>query len=105
MKQRCLLAFSLALNLVFLGFLGAGQRAASEPHHLGVMDRAISEATRGQLVDASIEQQVGPRFALRTNIYYKKLKNFGDSAIEYEIRSFTLCVNLPEPTRSRVRRP
>ncbi len=33
-------------------------------------------ATRGQLVDASIERQVGPRFACRTNLYYKKLSNY-----------------------------
>jgi hypothetical protein len=39
------------------------------------------EATRGQLVDASIETQFGPRFAARTNIFYKKLKNFGDSGV------------------------
>ena len=38
-------------------------------------------ATRGHLVDASIEQQVGPRFVLRNNLYYKKLKNFGDSGV------------------------
>ncbi len=38
-------------------------------------------ATRGQMVDTSIEQQVGPRFALRTNLFYKQLKNFGDSGV------------------------
>jgi len=38
-------------------------------------------ATRGQLVDASIEQQIGPRFVLRTNLFYKQLKNFGDSGV------------------------
>ncbi|MBU6453998.1 MAG: carboxypeptidase regulatory-like domain-containing protein [Cyanobacteria bacterium REEB67] len=38
-------------------------------------------ATRGQLFDASIEQQFGPRFVHRTNIFYKKLRNFGDSGV------------------------
>lgn len=38
-------------------------------------------ATRGSLVDASIEQQIGPRFVLRNNLYYKRLKNFGDSGV------------------------
>lgn len=35
-------------------------------------------ATRGQLVDASIERQIGPRFACRTTLYYKKLSNYRD---------------------------
>jgi hypothetical protein len=39
------------------------------------------QATRGHLVDASVEQQFGPRFAVRTNLFYKKLKNFGDSGV------------------------
>lgn len=39
------------------------------------------QATRGRLVDASIEQQMGSRFAVRTNLFYKKLKNFGDSGV------------------------
>ncbi|MBS1997658.1 MAG: TonB-dependent receptor [Cyanobacteria bacterium SZAS LIN-2] len=39
------------------------------------------QATRGQLVDASLEQQFGPRFVTRTNIFYKKLSNFGDSGV------------------------
>lgn len=38
-------------------------------------------ATRGELVDVSVEQQVGPRFVTRTNLYYKRLKNFGDSGV------------------------
>jgi hypothetical protein len=38
-------------------------------------------ATRGELFDASIEQQFGPRFVHRTNIFYKKLRNFGDSGV------------------------
>ncbi|MBI4534233.1 MAG: TonB-dependent receptor [Candidatus Melainabacteria bacterium] len=38
-------------------------------------------AIRGQLVDVSIEQQIGPRFVTRTNLFYKKLKNFGDSGV------------------------
>ena len=38
-------------------------------------------ATRGQLFDASLEQQFGPRFVHRTNIFYKKLRNFGDSGV------------------------
>lgn len=39
------------------------------------------QATRGNLVDTSIEQQIGPRFMTRTNLFYKKLKNFGDSGV------------------------
>jgi hypothetical protein len=39
------------------------------------------QATRGYLVDTSIETQIGPRFVTRTNLYYKKLKNFGDSGV------------------------
>lgn len=38
-------------------------------------------ATRGKLVDTSVETQIGPRFATRTNLYYKKLYNFGDSGV------------------------
>jgi len=38
-------------------------------------------ATRGELVDTSLERQVGPRFVVRTNLFYKKLKNFGDSGV------------------------
>lgn len=38
-------------------------------------------ATRGRLVDFSIEQQIGPRFVTRTNLFYKELKNFGDSGV------------------------
>lgn len=39
------------------------------------------QATRGRLVDFSIEQQVGPRFVTRTNLFYKELRNFGDSGV------------------------
>jgi len=39
------------------------------------------QATRGCLVDTSIEQQIGPRFMTRTNLFYKKLTNFGDSGV------------------------
>lgn len=39
------------------------------------------QATRGKLVDTSVETQIGPRFATRTNLYYKKLYNFGDSGV------------------------
>lgn len=39
------------------------------------------QATRGRLVDASIEQQIGPRFMTRTNLFYKQLSNFGDSGV------------------------
>jgi hypothetical protein len=39
------------------------------------------QATRGRLVDCSVETQVGPRFVTRTNFFYKKLKNFGDSGV------------------------
>jgi hypothetical protein len=38
-------------------------------------------ATRGRLVDFSVEQQVGPRFVTRTNLFYKELQNFGDSGV------------------------
>lgn len=38
-------------------------------------------ATRGQLVDTSIEKQIGARFATRTNLFYKYLTNFGDSGV------------------------
>jgi hypothetical protein len=38
-------------------------------------------ATRGSLVDASIEKQFGPRFVGRTNLFYKNLTNFGDSGV------------------------
>ena len=38
-------------------------------------------ATRGKLIDTSVETQIGPRFATRTNLYYKKLYNFGDSGV------------------------
>lgn len=39
------------------------------------------QATRGRLVDTSVEQQIGPRMMFRTNLYYKQLKNFGDSGV------------------------
>ncbi len=39
------------------------------------------QATRGCLADTSIEQQIGPRFMTRTNLFYKKLKNYGDSGV------------------------
>ena len=35
----------------------------------------------GQLFDTSIEKQIGPRFATRTNLFYKYLQNFGDSGV------------------------
>ncbi|MCC7527674.1 MAG: TonB-dependent receptor [Candidatus Melainabacteria bacterium] len=38
-------------------------------------------ATRGNLVDVSLENQFGPRLVTRTNLYYKKLNNFGDSGV------------------------
>ncbi len=38
-------------------------------------------ATRGELVDTSVEHQIGPRFVVRQNLFYKKLKNFGDSGV------------------------
>ncbi len=38
-------------------------------------------ATRGCLADTSVEQQIGSRMMLRTNLYYKKLSNFGDSGV------------------------
>ncbi|HEY9775704.1 MAG TPA: TonB-dependent receptor [Planktothrix sp.] len=38
-------------------------------------------ATRGQLVDTSLERQIGPRFMTRTNLFYKQLHNFGDSGV------------------------
>lgn len=39
------------------------------------------QATRGNLVDTSVEQQIGPRSALRVNLFYKSLKNSGDSGV------------------------
>ena len=39
------------------------------------------QPTRGRLVDVSLETQMGPRFVTRTNIFYKKLRNFGDSGV------------------------
>lgn len=39
------------------------------------------QPTRGKLVDVSIETQMGPRFVTRTNLFYKKLRNFGDSGV------------------------
>ena len=39
------------------------------------------QAMRGQLLDAGIEQQIGPRFSMRHNGFYKKLYHFGDSGV------------------------
>lgn len=39
------------------------------------------QPTRGRMVDVSLEQQIGSRFATRTNIFYKHLRNFGDSGV------------------------
>jgi hypothetical protein len=38
-------------------------------------------ATRGRLVDSSIERQIGTRFATRTNVFWKYLTNYGDSGV------------------------
>ncbi len=38
-------------------------------------------ATRGRLIDTSIETQIGPRFSTRTNLFWKYLQNFGDSGV------------------------
>ena len=38
-------------------------------------------ATRGGLTDVSVEQQIGPRFVARTNMFYKTLENYGDSGV------------------------
>lgn len=38
-------------------------------------------ATRGRLVDTSVETQLGKRFATRTNLFWKELNNFGDSGV------------------------
>jgi hypothetical protein len=38
-------------------------------------------ATRGNLIDTSVEQQVGKRFVARTNLFYKTLENYGDSGV------------------------
>ncbi len=38
-------------------------------------------ATRGKLIDTSIETQIGPRFSTRTNLFWKYLTNFGDSGV------------------------
>lgn len=39
------------------------------------------QPTRGKMVDVSLEQQFGSRFATRTNLFYKTLRNFGDSGV------------------------
>jgi hypothetical protein len=39
------------------------------------------QPTRGRLVDVSLETQIGPRFVTRTNLFYKQLRNFGDSGV------------------------
>ncbi|HEY9681295.1 MAG TPA: carboxypeptidase regulatory-like domain-containing protein [Oculatellaceae cyanobacterium] len=38
-------------------------------------------ATRGYLIDSSLEHQFGTRSALRINLFYKYLTNFGDSGV------------------------
>jgi len=38
-------------------------------------------ATRGYLVDSSVEKQIGKRLDIRTNLFYKVLTNFGDSGV------------------------
>jgi len=38
-------------------------------------------ATRGKLTDVSVEQQLGPRFVARCNLFYKTLENYGDSGV------------------------
>ncbi len=38
-------------------------------------------ATRGNLIDTSLEQQIGKRFVTRTNLFYKTLENYGDSGV------------------------
>jgi hypothetical protein len=38
-------------------------------------------ATRGKLIDTSVEQQIGPRFVARNNLFYKVLENYGDSGV------------------------
>jgi Carboxypeptidase regulatory-like domain len=38
-------------------------------------------ATRGHLIDTSIERQIGPRFVTRSNLFYKTLENYGDSGV------------------------
>ncbi|HEY9788948.1 MAG TPA: TonB-dependent receptor [Candidatus Obscuribacterales bacterium] len=39
------------------------------------------QAMRGRLVDAGVEQQIGRRFVMRNNVFYKKLYHFGDSGV------------------------
>jgi hypothetical protein len=39
------------------------------------------QAARGNIVDAGVEQQVGSRFAIKNTLFYKHLKNFGDSGV------------------------
>jgi len=39
------------------------------------------QPTRGRLVDVSLETQLSPRLVTRTNLFYKKLRNFGDSGV------------------------
>jgi Carboxypeptidase regulatory-like domain len=38
-------------------------------------------ATRGHLIDQSIEHQFGKRFVARNNLFYKVLENYGDSGV------------------------
>ncbi len=38
-------------------------------------------AARGRLIDVSLEQQIGPRFVARNNLFYKTLTNYGDSGV------------------------
>jgi hypothetical protein len=38
-------------------------------------------ATRGYLIDTSLEKQFGPRLNARTNLFYKYITNFGDSGV------------------------
>jgi hypothetical protein len=39
------------------------------------------QAMRGRLVDCGVEKQVGRRFVMRQNLFYKKLYHFGDSGV------------------------
>lgn len=39
------------------------------------------QAMRGRLVDVGIQQQVGSRFSMKHNLFYKQLRNFGDSGV------------------------
>lgn len=53
-------------------------------------------ATRGKLIDTSIETQIGPRFSARTNLFWKYLQNFGDSGVVGNLPIYNRLTNSGE---------